>query len=91
MVATVPEAMPKYRLSTDPMIALIFGEEKRAKPKPRTSKTMTISQTGVAGESAAKTASPAAVIAIPIEASTLGSFLSESFPAQGENSAITTG
>ena len=35
MVPREPEARPKYRFSTELIIALILGEEKRAKPKPR--------------------------------------------------------
>ena len=34
MVATMPDAMPRYSFLTELMIALVFGEEKRAYPNP---------------------------------------------------------
>ena len=35
IVPRVEEATPNERLSTEHMTALVFGEEKRANPKPR--------------------------------------------------------
>ena len=42
MVAFMPDAMPRYRGSTELMIAFVLGEEKRAYPKPSTIKAITI-------------------------------------------------
>ena len=42
MVPKVPEARPKYRLSTELMTAFVFGEEKKANPKPRIIKLITM-------------------------------------------------
>jgi len=35
MVATIPDAAPRCCLSTELMIAFVFGEEKSAYPRPR--------------------------------------------------------
>ena len=42
IVATILNAMPRYCISTELMIALIFGDEKSANPKPRTIRLMMI-------------------------------------------------
>jgi hypothetical protein len=35
IVPIVPEATPRYRLSTELITALVFGDEKSANPNPR--------------------------------------------------------
>jgi len=42
MVATAPEAIPRNRFSTEPIIALVLGEENKAKPRPKTTLHPTI-------------------------------------------------
>ena len=42
MVATVPEAMPKYRFSTALIMAFMLGDENREKPNPRNARVKTI-------------------------------------------------
>ena len=36
MVAFILDAIPRWRIFTELMIALVFGDEKSAYPKPRT-------------------------------------------------------
>jgi hypothetical protein len=42
MVAFILDAIPRWRILTELMIALVFGEEKSAYPKPRTIRLMMI-------------------------------------------------
>ena len=91
MVATVPEAIPRYLFSTELIIAFIFGDENRAKPKPRKARTKTIITFDVFGPRNTKNISPITVINMPADAIRRGSILSESRPARGEKTAITMG
>ncbi len=72
-------------------MALTLGEEKRAKPKPRTIRLQTIKVREVCISRNISGISPTTTIAIPVEARILGSILSESLPARGEKTAITIG
>jgi hypothetical protein len=42
IVAFILAAIPRYRIFTELMIALVFGDEKSAYPKPRTIRLKTI-------------------------------------------------
>jgi hypothetical protein len=42
MVAFILDAIPRWRILTELMIALVFGDEKSAYPKPRTIRLMMI-------------------------------------------------
>src|SRR5210317_2165069 len=91
MVATVPDAMPKYRRSTALIMAFMLGDENREKPNPRNASVKTIKTLDVPAPIKTKENSPMAVIIIPAEAIRRGSILSESLPASGEKTAITIG
>ena len=72
-------------------MALVFGEEKKAKPKPSRIKLATMNSRDVFLFRNVKRNNPMAVTDIPNEASILGSILSESLPAKGEKTACTMG
>ena len=91
MVATVPEAIPRYLFSTELIIAFIFGDENKAKPNPKKASINTIVTFDVSGSIKAKNKSPTTVIDIPADAIRRGSILSESRPARGEKHAIIMG
>jgi len=91
IVASVLDATPYNRLSTEPMMALILGDEKRAKPKPSSTRQNLIQARGVASPSQTRRKRPVAQMAIPPEATTRGSILSDNHPARGEKTAWTTG
>ena len=91
IVPKVEEATPYAHLSTDPMTALVFGEEKRANPKPRQMRLETMKNKDDDRPRSMNIKRPALVIPIPAEATTRGSTLSESLPARGEKTAMTIG
>ena len=91
MVPTDPEAMPYSLLSTELIMALMFGEENRANPNPRIIRLRMIKGRTVLFLISVKSTRPKVVRAIPSEAITRGSILSESFPANGEKAAIIIG
>ena len=91
MVATVPDAAPRYFLSTELRMALVFGELNKANPRPVSIKVSTIKTVGVCGFSIASKARPIAVRPIPEEAMKRGSWRSDILPASGENNVITKG
>ena len=91
MVATVPEATPRYLFSTELIIAFIFGDENKAKPKPKKASIKMIVTFDVFGPIKAKNKSPTTVIDIPTDAIRRGSILTESRPARGEKLAIIMG
>ena len=73
------------------MMALVLGEEKRAKPNPSITR---LTSRKVIAESCSRKIrrrSPIVAAVMPIEATIRGSILSESLPANGESKAITTG
>ena len=72
-------------------MALVLGEEKRAKPKPKRIKRAIIDESGEFSLRKMNKNSPNVVSAIPIEATVRGSVLSESLPAKGEKIAWTIG
>ena len=72
-------------------MALVLGDEKRAKPKPTTIKPMITNPKLVFWPRKVNRKSPITANDIPTEATTLGSILSESLPARGEKRAITAG
>ena len=84
IVAFILDAIPRWQIFTELMIALVFGDEKSAYPKPRTIRLMIIIERGVRGVRKIKNESPSVVIAIPAVATIWGSTRSESFPATGE-------
>jgi hypothetical protein len=91
MVATVPEAIPRCLLSTELIIAFIFGDENRANPMPRKARIKTIIIFDVSGPIKTKNISPRTVTDIPADAIKRGSILSDSRPASGEKTAIIMG
>ena len=86
MTPVVAEATPYCCRWTEPMIALVFGEENRANPSPQSTRIATIHDSGEPASRNAVRKSPAALIAMPVEATIRGSTLSERRPARGENS-----
>ena len=72
-------------------MALVFGDEKRANPKPIRIKLDIINVKVESLSNNEKRISPTVVKAIPIDATIRGSTLSESLPARGEKTAITIG
>lgn len=88
MVARVAEATPYNLFSTEVMTAFMFGEAKRARPKPRSAKLPIMSSKLPVGITRARRSKAVEVMAIPVEAMILGSLLSESFPARGENPGL---
>lgn len=72
-------------------MALVLGDAKRAKPKPRVIRPTVMNPRLVFSLIEIKRASPNVVSAIPIEASIRGSNRSESRPATVEKIACTTG
>ena len=73
------------------MTALVLGDEKRAKPKPRRVKVKIIPDRPVFAVTEVRRKSPMAVKAIPAEATILGWMRSETLPAKGEKRVMTTG
>ncbi len=63
---------------------MVLGEEKRAKPSPRSERLSTTCTRGVISPRRARERSPAEVRAIPAEATSCGSVLSDHLPARGE-------
>ena len=66
IVAAVPEAIPYWALLTELMMVFMFGDEKKANPKPTQISSITIKNSGVDEFRKAKAASPAVHIAIPV-------------------------
>ena len=91
IVPSVPEATPKYLFSTEPITALVLGEEKSAKPNPRRIKVEMMNPKEDISDKNIKRKSPPAVNAIPMEATIRGSILTESLPVKGEKKACTMG
>jgi len=91
IVATMAEAMPYIFFSTELMIALVLGDEKKANPVPRRANRVIIAGILVVSSKRVKVNSAKVVNAIPKEAMIRGSILSESLPAIGENKTMTTG
>ena len=73
------------------MTALVLGDEKRAKPKPRRVNVRIILYKPVSSVMKVKRKSPMTVKDIPAEATILGSMRSETLPAKGEKTVMTTG
>ena len=73
------------------MIALVLGDENRANPKPITIRLSMTNPRPVFWPRKVNRKSAIMVKPIPMDATTLGSILSESLPARGETKAITTG
>ena len=71
--------------------AFVFGDEKRAKPAPRNIRTGMMKLRGLFSSRNTSRDKPMVTIVIPIEATILGSILSDNFPANGEIIAMTTG
>ena len=91
IVASVAEATPYVFDSTVLIIAFVFGEEKKAKPKPRTMRLTKMNPIAVFWPTKVSKISPMVVMAIPAEARICGAILSESLPASGEKIACTAG
>ena len=91
IVPIAPEAIPRKRFSTELIIALVFGDEKSAKPKPSTMRQPIKYPRDVFCFRKIKKNSPIVVTVIPKVATIRGSIRSESLPAKGEKSAIITG
>ena len=81
MVPTEAEAIPKNRFSTELMMALVFGEEKRAKPKPSKIRQPMMYPSGVFCSKKISRNNPMVVNIIPTVATIRGSIRSESLPA----------
>ena len=91
MVPTVPEAIPKKRFSTELIMALVLGEEKRAKPKPSKMRQPMMYPSDVLCSKKVSRNNPMVVNIIPKVATIRGSITSESLPAEGEKMAMTRG
>ena len=76
----IDDATP-YRLrSTEPMIALVFGDENNAKPMPIKAMLRTISSIGVCVSRKMNNARPIAEMPMPVEARTAGCIRSDNVP-----------
>ena len=73
------------------MTALVFGDEKRAKPKPKSNRVEMMDMKEVNSFKKVKRNNPTDVKPIPTDETILGSILSESLPAMGENMVMITG
>ena len=73
------------------MTAFVFGDEKRAKPKPNRIRLIRMYQNGVSAVRKMSSAMPTVVSPMPADETTRDSILSESRPANGENAACTIG
>lgn len=91
MVPITAEAVPYIFRSTELMIALVLGDEKRANPTPRISRQIIMNVNPVDPFSVESRNSPVVVSAIPKEATIRGSIRSEMIPANGESMAMTIG
>ena len=91
MVPSVADPAPEKRFSTELMTAFVFGEEYRADPKPGSIRPVMMNPGWVSRAMNVNRQKPAAENPVPMEATTLGYILSESLPARGEKTAITTG
>ena len=91
MVANEEEATPYFSLPTEPMIALLLGEEKKANPSPMRAISAIITGKFVCRVTNANISNPSVVRAMPMDETILGSTLSERRPANGENSAMISG
>jgi hypothetical protein len=91
MVPTTPEAIPKCFFSTELMMALVLGEEKKPNPVPIMMSIKIISDTELFSLIKHSMISPVAVRLIPIEAMIPGLCLSDNLPAIGDKRAIITG
>ena len=91
MVFNVPEAMPSLLFSTEPMTALVLGDEKRPIPDPMTKSLMATSAGVEARFKVLVHKSPAHIRAMPDEANTREPILSESQPLSGDRTAMVTG
>ena len=87
IVERIALAVPKSFLSTEHIIAFVFGELKREKPIPM--KTRLIVKNVLPGVLLKKANKdiPIAVIPIPIEETIRGEILSESQPVKGDSTA----
>ena len=72
-------------------MALVLGEEKRAKPKPSTIKRNMMDSWLEFSWRKTSRKSPMVVSVMPTDDTIRGSILSESLPANGETIAMTTG
>jgi hypothetical protein len=73
------------------MIALVLGDENKANPRPMKIRLIIIDINGVAGTRKVNRTSPTAQRPMPVDATILGSILSDNLPAKGEKTACTTG
>jgi len=69
------------------MIALVFGDEKRANPNPKRIKLIMMKKSFVELSRVKNSKSPIAAKTIPIEAIILGSIMSDNQPLNGEKIA----
>ena len=91
IVPIAPEAIPKKRFSTELIMALVLGDEKKAKPKPSTMRQPMMYPSDVPRSRRVSRKSPNVVIIIPNVATIRGSIRSEILPAKGETQAIIMG
>jgi len=91
MVASVPDVMPMYFLSTELIRAFVFGEENRAYPAPTVIRLKIINKMLEFPFTKEKLKSPRVTRAEPDDAIKTGFALSEIFPVTGENNAMIKG
>ena len=91
MVLFRPEATPRKRGGTLPIMTLIFGEEKSAKPRPRVANIIMIRVIDVVAVIVAAMARPAAQRPMPMVATVAAEKRSASRPHNGEKVACTIG
>lgn len=91
MEATILAAVPKWRGSTDSMMAVIFGEANNPKLKPIRMVVMTIRVRDVPASMTPAKKRPIVQKAIPMVAMRAGGKESESLPAMGDNADCTKG
>ena len=83
IVDCVPDATPRYFLSTELITALVLGDEKRPAPRPNITRPHTMNPKVVSLVKKMKIKSAVQAKAIQIAAIFRGSNLSESLPANG--------
>ncbi len=91
IVANVPDAIPSRLFSTDPITALVLGEEKSPIPNPMINNLRATSTDEELRLKVLINKSPTHITAIPEDANVRDPILSESQPLTGDKTAIVTG
>jgi hypothetical protein len=91
MVASVPDAIPRWSFSTDPITALVLGDENNPIPNPTINNLAATSADEELRLKVLVNKSPTLITAIPDDANIRDPILSESQPLMGDKIAMLTG